>query len=90
MKNVLISILLLSAGAAFANEAGDEQVNRAAFDGQRTRAEVRAEYLGARTAGTLPVTSEAASLQAPAAPARFARATATPFAPRPSRPPAPG
>ena len=63
MKKIIISTLLLGAFSAFANEAGDDLQNRSAFQGERTRAEVRADYLRAKAAGTLVDTSEAASQQ---------------------------
>jgi hypothetical protein len=63
MKKTLLSILLVSSFGAFANEAGDELQNRSRFQGERTRAEVRAEFLNAKAAGTLIDTSEAASQQ---------------------------
>lgn len=62
MKTVILSLAMLAAAPAFANEAADEQMNRQSFAGTATRAEVRSEYIAARQAGTLPVTSEAASL----------------------------
>ncbi len=61
MKKIIISTLLLGAFSAFANEAGDELQNRAAFQGDTTRAEVRGDYLRAKADGTLVDTSEAAS-----------------------------
>jgi hypothetical protein len=61
MKKTILSILLASSFGAFANEAGDELQNRPQFQGERTRAEVRAEFLNAKAAGTLIDTSEAAS-----------------------------
>jgi hypothetical protein len=61
MKKIIISTLLLSAFSAFANEAGDEMHNRAAFQGAFARAEVSGDYLRARSAGALIDTSEAAS-----------------------------
>jgi hypothetical protein len=61
MKSIPLSILLLAAASAFANEAADEQRNRLSFRGELARPEVRADYLKARADGTLPVTSEAAS-----------------------------
>lgn len=68
MKNSIIALFLLSSAAAFANEAGDEQVNRAAFAGERTRAEVKAELQRARSEGAVGVHSEySAYLQQPAA-----------------------
>lgn len=53
MKNSIITLLLLTSAAAFANEAGDELSNRTAAAGERTRAEVKAEVLRARAQGTL-------------------------------------
>ena len=69
MKTVLVSLALLACASAFANEAPDERANREAFAGVATRAEVQSDYLHARETGTLPVTDETASLQAPAVPA---------------------
>lgn len=63
MQKVILSMLMLSAASVFANEAADDQANRAVFAGGQTRAEVKAEYLRAKTGGTLADTSEAASLQ---------------------------
>ena len=63
MNKIIISTLLLSAFSAFANEAGDDLQNRAAFQGDLTSAEVRADYVRAKAAGTLIDTSEAASLK---------------------------
>jgi hypothetical protein len=65
MQKSIIALFLLTASAAFANEAADEQANRATFAGAATRAEVKAEYLSARGQGRLPETSEAASLASP-------------------------
>ncbi len=53
MHKSLIALFLFTSAAAFANEAADEQANRAAFAGERTRAEVQADILHARNAGTL-------------------------------------
>lgn len=53
MQKSIIAILLLSSAAAFANEAADEQSNRASFTGDRTPAEVKAETQQARAAGAL-------------------------------------
>jgi hypothetical protein len=61
MNKIIISTLLLSTLSAFANEAGDDLQNRAAFQSAHTRAEIRADYQGARSAGALIDTSEAAS-----------------------------
>jgi hypothetical protein len=66
MKKTLLSLVLLSSFGAFANEAGDELHNRAQFLGERTRAEVRSEFLNAKAAGALIDTSEAASQQSQA------------------------
>ena len=63
MKTLIASLIMLGATSAFANEAADEQHNRQTFQGGTTRAAVQADYLTARSNGTLPVTSEAASLQ---------------------------
>jgi hypothetical protein len=61
MKKTILSILLASSFGAFANEAAEELQNRSQFQGERTRAEVRAEFMNAKAAGTLIDTSEAAS-----------------------------
>ena len=53
MNKSIIAILLLSSAAAFANEAADEQANRAAFAGSLTRAEVQAGIAQAKADGTL-------------------------------------
>lgn len=53
MQKSIIAILLLSSAAAFANEAADEQANRAAFAGSMVRAEARAAIEQARADGTL-------------------------------------
>lgn len=66
MKTALISLAILASASAFANEAADDRANREAFAGVATRAEVQSEYLHARQTGTLTVTDETASLQAPA------------------------
>jgi hypothetical protein len=63
MKTFLVSLMMLGAASAFANEAADEQHNRQTFQSVTTRAAVQTDYLAARSNGTLPVTSEAASLQ---------------------------
>lgn len=63
MKILLVSLMMLGAASAFANEAGDDQANRQTFQSATSRAAVQAEYLTARSQGTLPDTSEAASLQ---------------------------
>jgi hypothetical protein len=68
MKNSIIALFLLSSAAAFANEAADEQMNRAAFAGERTRAEVTAELRQAQNQGAVGVQSEYSSyLQQPSA-----------------------
>lgn len=51
MNKSLITLLLLSSASAFASEAADDAGNRGAFDGQRTRAEVKAELARAQRAG---------------------------------------
>ncbi|MBI5278423.1 MAG: DUF4148 domain-containing protein [Burkholderiales bacterium] len=53
MKTSSIAILLLASGAAFANEAADDLSRSAPFAGGRTRAEVKAETMAAKQAGTL-------------------------------------
>ncbi len=55
MNKSLIAILLLASTTAFANEAADELANRTPFMGDRTRADVQAEVVDARAAGTLNV-----------------------------------
>lgn len=63
MKIIIISLALLAAGSAFANEASDEYANRPMTSRSTTdRETVRAEFLAARENGTLPDTGEAASL----------------------------
>lgn len=66
MKTIVVSLMMLGAASAFANEATDDQRNRQTFQGVTTRAAVQAEYLAARANGTLPVTGETASPQAQA------------------------
>lgn len=54
MKKSILTLFLMTSAAAFANEAGDELANRSpSAQGDRTRAEVQAEVLNARQAGTL-------------------------------------
>lgn len=53
MNKSVIALLLLTTSAAFANEAADEQANRAAFGGGLTRAEVNAGVTQAQRQGTL-------------------------------------
>lgn len=65
MQKSIIAILLLSSAAAFANEAGDEQFNRAAFAGAHSRAEVKAEIAKARAAGQLSFDEYKANAQQP-------------------------
>ena len=74
MKTLILSLSMLVAASAFANEAADERMNRQPFTSTASGAEVRAEYIAAREAGTLPVTSEAASLATPALAAEADRA----------------
>ena len=63
MQKSLIALFLLTSAAAFANEASDEQSNRAAAAaGERTRAEVTAQVVQARDAGILSVDDYAANL----------------------------
>lgn len=54
--------MMMTATFSFANEASDDRMNRAAFESQLTRDAVRAEYLQARSEGTLIDTSEAGSV----------------------------
>lgn len=63
MKKLLISSLLLASAGAFAGDASEELQNRTAFQGERTRAAVKAEYMTAKRAGTIADTSEGASSQ---------------------------
>lgn len=75
MQKSIIAILLLSSAAAFANEAADEQANRAAFAGSISRAEVRAGIEQARTDGTLRLDEYAVyQLKAKAEPSARSRA----------------
>jgi hypothetical protein len=67
MKTAILSALLLGAFSAYAGEATDDQARALSFQGERTRAEVRAEYLSAKRGGTLMDTSEAASHGTPRA-----------------------
>lgn len=53
MQKSIIALLLLGSASVFANEAGDEQSNRAAFAGAMTRAEVQAGIAQAQAQGTL-------------------------------------
>lgn len=62
MKAVLLTLLVFTGTAALANEAGDELANRTAVQSTASRQSVQDAYLAARQAGTLVVTSEAASL----------------------------
>lgn len=63
MKTAVLSLMMLAAASAFANEAADDRANRQTFQSATTRAAVQAEYLTARSQGTLPDTSDAASLR---------------------------
>lgn len=62
MQKSIIALFLLTSAAAFANGVADEQANRAATAGERTRAEVKAQVVLARDAGTLSVDDYAANL----------------------------
>ena len=62
MQKSIIALFLLTSAAAFANEAADEQSNRAATAGERTRAEVKAEVGQARASGSLSSSDYAANL----------------------------
>ena len=53
MKNLLISLSLLASSAAFAASPDGEWPPAAAAEGQRTRAEVRAELDRARADGSI-------------------------------------
>lgn len=66
MKTLLVSLMMLGAASAFANEAADERHNRQTFQSATSRDAVRADFLTARSNGTLPVTSESGSLELPA------------------------
>lgn len=63
MNKSIVSILLFSSAAAFANEAADDLSNRTAFVGERTRAEVQADVTKARAAGTLGASEYARNAQ---------------------------
>lgn len=63
MKTVAITLLALASTASFANVASDELANRTAFSSVASRQAVKDAYLDARRSGTLPVTSDAASLE---------------------------
>lgn len=62
MKAILLTLLAFTGTAALANEAADELANRTAFVSTLSRPAVQADYLAARRAGTLPLTSEAAAM----------------------------
>jgi hypothetical protein len=62
MKAVLITLLVFAGTAALADDAGQELANRTPFQSVLSRHAVQEAYLTARRDGTLPVTSEAASL----------------------------
>ncbi len=62
MKAVLISLLVFAGTAALADDAAQELANRTPFQSVLSRQSVQEAYLAARRDGTLPVTSEAASL----------------------------
>lgn len=64
MHKSLIALFLFTSAGAFAGEAADEQANRAAFSGERTRAEVKAEVMHARSAGKLSFGDYAGNEQA--------------------------
>lgn len=53
MRVAVLSALLLSATAAFADGAADDALNRAPISSERSRADVKAEVFAARAAGTL-------------------------------------
>lgn len=74
MNKSVIALLLLGSAAAYANEAADDQANRIAFVGERTRAELQAEVANARVAGTLSVSEFARNAQQ-AAPGERSRST---------------
>ncbi|WP_332813623.1 hypothetical protein [Ramlibacter sp.] len=65
---VVFGLLVATAMSSFANEASDELANRTPYQSVLSRQAVQDAYLAARKAGTLPVTSEAASLQTPTVP----------------------
>lgn len=59
-KLSIIALALVAAtGSAFADSGDYDLQNRAAFTGQLTRAEVRAEFDRAAAAGELPTVAEA-------------------------------
>lgn len=62
MQKSIIALFLLTSAAAFANGVADEQANRAAATGERTRVEVKAQVLQARDAGILSVDDYAVNL----------------------------
>jgi hypothetical protein len=53
MKAILLSTLLLASTGAFADYAADDLRNRTGFQGERTRAEVKAEFQQARQVGAI-------------------------------------
>lgn len=70
MQKSIITILLLSSAAAFANEAVDEQANRTAFMGSMSHAQVKVGIGQAKADGTLRLDEYAANEQKAQAPAR--------------------
>jgi hypothetical protein len=67
MQKSLIAMLLLASAGAYASDAADEQANRSAFAGERTRAEVQAELRQEQLRGAVGAHSDlAAYLQQPA------------------------
>jgi hypothetical protein len=53
MKAIFLSTLLLASTGAFADYAADDLRNRTGFQGERARAEVKAELQQARAAGAI-------------------------------------
>lgn len=64
MQKSIIALFLLTSAAAFANEAADDQSNRASASAaaERTRAQVQAEVRQARDSGTLSSSDYAPNL----------------------------
>lgn len=65
MKNIAISMLLLSAATAFAGNRADAVPlqPQVSLQSERTRADVTADYIRARSEGALVITNDAAPLR---------------------------
>ena len=65
MKKFAIALFAIAAASAFAGEASYEEHNAAQFSGQLTRAEVKAQFDGAKRSGALGQVAEYAVDQNP-------------------------